>query len=313
MEACDGAIVVNTVLLLILIGAVAFDIIIGEPPRRVHPVVWMGKIIHLLEKHAPQNNRALYGAAMTFITITPFAVTGILLTRTNHIFAIIASIYLLKSTFSINMLFGSAKKIEDQLKHGRIETVRSELRTLVSRDTSYLDETKATSATIESVSENYVDGILTPMFYFVLFGLPGALVYKVVNTLDSMVGYKKPPYQQLGFVPARVDDFLNYIPARISALIIALVSNNPVTTLRCASREHIKTPSPNSGWPIAATACALGITLEKPGTYILNNEADTPEPERITSAITLIKKATVVSIVAVIILLYCTLRVQRLT
>ncbi len=303
METCDGAIVVNMVLLVILLGAVALDIIIGEPPARVHPVVWMGKIIHLLEKHAPQTNRALYGAAMTLITITPFAITGILLTRTNHIFAIIASIYLLKSTFSINMLFGSAKKIEKQLKCGKIETVRSELRTLVSRNTSHLDETKATSAVIESVSENYVDSILTPMFYFVLFGLPGALAYKAVNTLDSMIGYKKPPYQQLGFVPARVDDFLNYVPARISALIIALVSHNPATTLRCALKEHIKTPSPNSGWPISATACALGITLEKPGTYILNNEAATPEPEHITRAITLIKKAAVVSIVAVAILL----------
>ena len=303
METCDGAIVVNMVLLVILLGAIALDIIIGEPPARVHPVVWMGKIIHLLERHAPQTNRALYGAAMTLITITPFVITGILLTRTNHIFAIIASIYLLKSTFSINMLFGSAKKIEKQLKCGKIETVRSELRTLVSRNTSYLDETKATSAVIESVSENYVDSILTPMFYFVLFGLPGALAYKAVNTLDSMIGYKKPPYQQLGFVPARVDDFLNYVPARISALIIALVSNNPATTLRCALKEHIKTPSPNSGWPISATACALGITLEKPDTYILNNEAATPEPECITQAITLIKKATVVSIVAVATLL----------
>jgi adenosylcobinamide-phosphate synthase len=214
---------VNTAL-IILLGAITLDLAIGEPPAKIHPVVWMGKLVSFLEQHAPTNHRKLYGALIILLTAAPFTLIGIILTQTNHPLAIIASIYLLKSTFSVNMLLSHAKKIQHYIEQGNIDTARSELLVFVSRDTTSFNETKTSSAVIESVSENYVDSILTPLFYFTLFGLPGALTYKAINTLDSMIGYKKPPYQKLGYASAKLDDLLNYIPARLSTLFIILAA-----------------------------------------------------------------------------------------
>jgi adenosylcobinamide-phosphate synthase len=140
------------------------------------------------------------------------------------------------------------------------------------------------SAVIESVSENYVDGILSPIFYYAVFGgygLVAAYVFKAISTLDSMIGYKTEPYRELGYFSAKTDDALNWIPARISVIFIlaaALTLNllpkrlgkiNPFNSIKSAFEDGMKTPSPNSGYPMAATAGALGVKLEKPDYYVL--------------------------------------------
>ncbi|HWR24747.1 MAG TPA: adenosylcobinamide-phosphate synthase CbiB, partial [Methanosarcina sp.] len=154
----------------------------------------------------------------------------------------------------------------------------------VSRDPSKLTKTQMSSAVIESVSENYVDGILSPIFYYAIFGgygLVAAYVFKAISTLDSMVGYKTEPYKELGYFSAKADDVLNWIPARISVIFIlaaALTLNllpkspgkiNPFNIIKSAFEDGMKTPSPNSGYPMAATAGALGVKLEKPENYVL--------------------------------------------
>ncbi len=303
----------NTILLWIFLGAVLFDLLIGEPPSKIHPVVWMGKIVATLEKHKPENYQKLWGAIIVITTAAPFVIAGFLIQTNNPfditgIIGILASIYLLKSTFSIKMLLGEAKKMEEELRGGDIDSARSKLPTFVSRNPEGFDEEKISSAVIESTSESYLDTILSPLFYFTLFGLPGALAYKAVSTIDSMIGYMEPPYRNLGHVPAKLDDILNYIPARISALmiILAATTQRPIEALNCARQEHNKTPSPNSGWPMAAAAGALRVRLEKPGVYTINPTATSPQPEQIAQTVKLVRAASMILIALVTTVLYLT-------
>ena len=318
METCDGATPVNTLPAGILLGAVLFDLLIGEPPKRMHPVVWMGRIIAALEEHSIENHQRLWGVIIVILTAAPFTIAGYLLEANDSltlagIAGILLSIYLLKSTFSIKMLIGEAKRIEEELERGDIDSARSKLPIFVSRETEGFDEEKTTSAVIESVSESYLDTILSPLFYFTLLGLPGALAYKAVNTIDSMIGYMEPPYQNLGYLPAKLDDILNYIPARISAItiILAAATKRRMEALNCARSEHKKTPSPNSGWPMAAAAGALGVRLEKPGAYTLNASAPPPRPEDIGKSVKLILRASMILIVLVAAMIYFTPTIER--
>jgi adenosylcobinamide-phosphate synthase len=177
-----------------------------------------------------------------------------------------------------------ARQIYKYLEENRLDKVREMLPIYVSRNTSKLTRTQMSSAVIESVSENYVDGILSPIFYYALFGefgLVAAYIFKAISTLDSMVGYKTEPYRELGYFSAKSDDVLNWIPARMSVIFILaaaftisllpkkLGKINPLNSVKSALEDGMKTPSPNSGYPMAATAGALGVKLEKPDTYVL--------------------------------------------
>ena len=218
---------------------------------------------------------ALLGYSVLYIAALP----GI-----PRVLALLLEAYFLKATFAINCLLSPAREIYRHLEADRLENVRELLPIYVSRNPSKLTTTQMSSAVVESVSENYVDGILSPIFYYALFGefgLVAAYAFKAVNTLDSMVGYKTEPYRELGYFSAKLDDVLNWIPARISVIFIlaaaftvALVpkkqgKNNPLNSLKSALEDGMKTPSPNSGYPMAATAGALGVKLEKPDNYIL--------------------------------------------
>ncbi len=277
-------------LALVLLLAAGIDIIFGEPPAAVHPVMWIGKLINLLKNAAPKTHRKFYGVIMAlccvfFATLLGYSVLYIAsLPGIPGILALFIEAYFLKATFAINCLLSPAREIYKHLEENRLEKVRELLPIYVSRNTSKLTKTQMSSAVIESVSENYVDGILSPIFYYALFGefgLVAAYVFKAISTLDSMVGYKTEPYKELGYFSAKSDDVLNWIPARISvifilaaALIVALLPKkqgkiNPFNSIRSAMEDGMKTPSPNSGYPMAATAGALGVKLEKPNTYVL--------------------------------------------
>jgi adenosylcobinamide-phosphate synthase len=150
----------------------------------------------------------------------------------------------------------------------------------VGRDTSGLSAHQSASAVIESLAESFVDGILSPLFYFLIFGLPGALAYRMINTLDSMVGYKKEPFKELGFVAAKLDDIVNFVPARMSLVIIFISSfffGKPIDALKTCIHDHNKTASPNSGWSMAAISGALNVRLEKVGYHILGDTYHPPE------------------------------------
>ncbi|VVB87495.1 Cobalamin biosynthesis protein CbiB [uncultured archaeon] len=278
--------------LRVLILAVLFDILFGEPPVFIHPVVWMGKLIGLFERRAPRHHRRLYGLFMVIFCVGAAVLAGLLVISLGEgLLGLVIAAFFLKSTFSIRMLLVSALGIKKDLDRGRIEKVRSDLKTFVGRDTSKLNEYQSASAVIESVAESFVDGILSPLFYFLLFGLPGALAFRMINTLDSMVGYKKEPFIDIGYASARLDDLANWVPARLSPVFISIASvfsGKPLEAIKTCIHDHDKTASPNSGWSMAAVAGALEVRLEKVGYHVLGTEYDNPQPFHINKAVKLV-------------------------
>lgn len=264
----------------VLLLAILFDLVFGEPPSFIHPVVWMGKMIDFFMQKAPLSHRKIYGLFMVVLCIGTAFIIGYLLSAITGIIGMIIGAYFLKSTFSIRMLLVSAIGIQKDLEIGNIEKVRNDLKTFVGRDTSRLNTHQSASAVIESLAESFVDGILAPLFYFFIFGLPGALAYRMINTLDSMVGYKKEPYVELGYAAAKLDDLANLVPSRLSLPIISAASilfGKPLDSIRTCLNDHNKTASPNSGWSMAAVSGALNIRLEKVGYHVLGNGYRPPE------------------------------------
>lgn len=282
----------------VLLTAIMLDILMGEPPGILHPVVWMGKWIEYL-KGLSFNNRRMHGLFIVIVMAGSSFLAGTLIAYTVMLIpvplAVLIAAFFLKSTFSVRMLLSCAINIEKTLNSKDCDTARSELISLVSRDTASLDEPHLASAVIESTSENFVDGILSPLLYYLVLGLPGALVYKAVNTLDSMIGYKNEEFRELGRASARLDDVLNWIPARLSLPFVyaaSLFFGNPGSCLKICMRDWRLTPSPNSGWPMAAASGALGVRLEKQGYYELGREFRYPYPSDITRAARLVATST---------------------
>ena len=285
-------------ILLILFLAILIDLAIGEPPRFLHPVVWMGKLVSLLERGCKSQRPAtqfLYGLGITLITIGLFAVPAYFLfsylKNINFIAYVIVGAFILKSTFSLRELRRAAIGIKNLLLDKKLDKARFELRSLVSRDTSNLSEPLLVSATVESVAENASDSFVAPLFYFLLLGVPGAIAYRVINTLDAMVGYHGK-YEYLGKFACRLDDVLNFIPARLTALLLVLAAflsrRSGRASWRVALREHAKTESINAGWPMAAIAGALGVQLEKTGNYKLGKVNAPLMPETIDDSLKLV-------------------------
>ncbi len=277
----------------LLLGALALDLALGEPPAAVHPVVGMGRAVAAWER-APVRGagpQLVYGAALVLATLALFVVPAwLLLGYLREAFwpaYFVLGAWLLKCTFSVRGLFRAAAAVARPLAAGQLEEARYELRSLVSRDTAKLDAPLIAAAAVESVAENSSDSFVAPVFYFVLFGVPGALAYRLVNTCDSMVGYHGK-YEYLGKAAARLDDLANFIPARLTALFLvaasALRGAGTVPAWRVAWRYHRATESPNAGWPMSAMAGALGVRLEKVGHYQLG-DGRAPAVETITRAV----------------------------
>lgn len=252
--------------------AVALDLLFGEPVAAFHPVVWTGALIGYLDRHAPRKFRRAYGVAMALLCIVLPAAIGygitIALYRVSPLLSLLALAFLLKSTFSFSFLWRISGDIYADLKAGRLDAARAKLPALVGRDVSRLDEGQMASCVIESLGESFVDGIFSPLFYFTLFGLPGAIAYRAINTLDSMVGYRDEKHRETGWASARIDDLANFIPARLAVLLMAVVSGRPARALKTSLRDGGNAPSINSGYPMAAFAGALGVRLEKLKFYV---------------------------------------------
>ncbi len=253
--------------------AVIFDLVFGEPRPMFHPTVWIGTLIGFLDRHAPGQFKRLYGVLMALFCIGLAALAGYfipyILFQISPLVALLVTAFLLKSTFSLSFLCQISGDIYRDLKAGKLDAARAKLPALVGRDVSRLNESQMASCVIESLGESFVDGIFSPLFYFVIFGLPGAMAYRAINTLDSMVGYKDEKHIKVGWASARIDDVANFIPARLAVLLMALVSCRPVRSLKTSMRDGGNAPSINSGYPMAAFAGALGIRLEKLGYYVL--------------------------------------------
>lgn len=291
-----------TILFVILI-AVIIDILFGELPSKIHPVVLMGNLINIFKKNLSKYNNKVTGIFLTVIIIVIFLVLFLAilkLAEINYYLYILISALLLSTTFAIKSLISSVNKIKQDLTQD-IELAKTSLSYLVSRNTSNLNESEIISAGIETLTENITDSITAPLIYTFIFGVLGAVLYRVVNTLDAMVGYKTPENINIGWFPAKFDDLLNYIPARITGLLVVVASwtlkKDWKNSYKIMIRDARKTPSPNSGYPMAAAAGALGIQLEKPNVYRLGDKINPLNIETITETILLTKITVLIFII----------------
>ncbi|RQO47614.1 cobalamin biosynthesis protein CobD [Variovorax sp. KBW07] len=266
--------------------ALAIDRWLGEPPARCHPVVWMGQYLGAISSRTaplpkdakPVDLPAFFIGALTWC-VGAAAVGGVamalqgMLTMWLPLWAMAVVLgLLLKPLFAWRMLRDEVLAVEAALAVS-LDAGRKQLARLVSRDVSMLSEREVRESAIESLAENLNDSLVAPVFWFVLLGLPGAAVYRFANTADAMWGYlglrNGRDWTWFGKWAARADDLLSWLPARITVGLLVLAAWRWPTRL---SEEALRTPSPNSGWPMAAMALLLGVRLAKPGVYALNAE-----------------------------------------
>lgn len=246
--------------------AYVLDLIFGDPQNIIHPVQIIGKLISFGEKILLKEKYKFFAGIILNLTVlsVTYGVNYIIFrsTKNSGIFAII-EIYLMYTIFSVNSLAREGKRVYGILKEGNIEKARKDLSYLVSRDTGTMDEKMIIRSTMETISENTVDGIVAPMFYMFIGGLPLGMTYKAVNTLDSMVGYKNEKYMKFGKFSAKVDDVANFIPARITGIFIIIASfilrYDYKNSFKIFFRDRKNHSSPNSGHAEASVAGALGV------------------------------------------------------
>ena len=268
--------------------AYVLDLIFGDPQNIIHPVQVIGKMINigeksLLGKKYKSDRKYKFFAGMilniTVISLT-YGITYLIRgTSENSIILTVAEIYLMYTIFSINSLAREGNRVYNILKEGNIERARKDLSYLVSRDTGTMNEKMIIRSTMETISENTVDGIVAPMLYMFLGGLPLSMTYKAINTFDSMVGYKNEKYMDFGKFSAKLDDVANFIPARITGILIVIASMilgyDYKNSLKIFIRDRKNHSSPNSGHAEAGVAGALGVQFGGRVSYF-GKEVDKP-------------------------------------
>ena len=269
--------------LVLLLLALAIDAIVGDWRwlyRIVpHPVAVLGGLVAFLEKRLNRDyrspmDRAMRGALLVVLMLAlAIAVAyGVLWVGAQHPYGWLLEAILLVTLIAQRSLWGHVKRVAVALETGGLAAGREAVGHIVGRDPGKLDDHGVARAAVESCAENFSDGVVAPVFWYALFGLPGILVYKTVNTLDSMIGHMSERYRAFGFVAAKLDDILNLIPARLSGLMLVLAAvfvptANPRRALRVMLRDARKHRSPNAGWPEAAAAGALDLALAGPRFY----------------------------------------------
>lgn len=298
--------------ILVLVVAVLLDLSLGEPTTVVHPVAWMGSFVSFFRKRAPKQGRLWPFTAGLLLMLggtVGLAVGGTLAIRVFGMLPlpaqIIAEAMLLKTTFSIRGLLSAGRQVRSVLVAGNLSEARKQLSWhLVSRDTSLLNESQVAAATIESLAENTSDSIVAPLIAFAIAGLPGALVYRFINTCDAMLGYRDLEREWLGKFPARLDDLVNLIPARITAILLiasgTLMMRDPVRATYIWFRDRRMTASPNAGHPMSAAAGVLCVELEKVGHYRLGTGFRLPDSNDVSRISQLLLTSTVLACATVI-------------
>ena len=253
-------------------AALLLDALAGEPPEPLHPTVWMGRAISAFEDRAlaweSPGARRLAGVVLAIsLPALVFLCARAVLRAAPRRLRGSVEVALISTTLSMRGLARAAESVEHELYYGEIEGARACVGRLVGRDTAELSASGVARAAVESVAENTSDGIFAPMLYGLALGAPGALAYRAVNTLDSMVGHREEPYADLGWASARLDDLANLVPARATVLAVAALSGTPLVVLRSARRYGPLTESPNAGRVEAAFAAALGVRLGGTNSY----------------------------------------------
>ena len=307
-------------MILIPIGAVilalVLDFFFGDPKNRYHPTVWTGK---LLGKFVPYtrsispliekiNGMILLILVIAIVSSLMFSFSFILKYagnfNANGIYkilvpslSIISVGILLKTTIAIKGMENHASKIMIALSKNDLDDARTKLSMIVKRNTKNLDKQHIISATLESISENIVDGITGPLFYFSIFGLLGAFFYRTVNTADSMIGYKTEIFRNVGWFAANCDKILNFLPSRLTSLVMVLscimLKKDWRHSIQIMKRDGPKTESPNAGYPMATLAGALGIRFEKIEHYVLGDGNSEISERHFKSTISIMKITTI--------------------
>ncbi len=316
-------------IILALLFSLAIDVIYGELPGRIHPVVIYGSIINFFKNIFIKIKNRLSGLLLVLSTTLVSSVIIFLfyfIGKINLILLFIIFIILLSSSFSVNMLLQTAVNVKNDLNES-LDKARQSVSYLVSRNTDELTESFIVSATIESLTENITDSYVAPIFYYFIFGiiilfyqindslywlLLVPMLYRLYNTLDAMVGYETEELKDIGYFPAKIDDILNYIPSRIAGLYVVLsayiLNLNGKNSFRIMMRDARNCPSPNSGYTMASTAGALDIKLVKKDTYVLGDENKEINVEDIEKAVKL-SKLTIILFTFTIILLLILMKV----
>lgn len=291
---------------------ILLDLVFGDPRNRYHPVSWLGKLIESITPNLKHSGVTvstisqakiekvkgilfscglIFGIALLTITVSSLTAlfTGILITLI--LFAV-----LLKISIALKGMEKSAIQIIRSIEAGNLEEARYSLSMIVRRDTSSLNEEYIQSATIECISESTVDGITSPLFFYSILGPMGCIAYRVVNTLDSMLGYKDPYYKDIGWMSAKLDTIFNFLPARITGLLMVvsayMVKADWRNSLVILIRDHHKTTSINAGYPMSSMAGALRVRLEKMGSYALGDGAEFLTLDKCILAIKIMKITT---------------------
>jgi len=297
---------------LALCLAVVLDIALGEPPPPIHPTVWMGRLIEIGYRFGrslrPSMQKA-WGVVLVVGVVAVFALAAyVLLQFVYGLFTeplqILITAVLLKCTFSIRRMREYALDLASAVRRNDYAEARSILRHIVRRDPATLTDTQVISAGVETVAEGMGDGIASPLFYYALFGVPGAFAYRAINTLDSMVGYKDPEFLNLGWFSAKLDSLANWLPARLASILMLLAGRllgEPASRgWRILLRDRNRTESWNAGWLMSAMAGLLGVRLEKPGFYTLGDPDEQLNYSHLTRAVRIMTADTILFILALI-------------
>ena len=285
--------------------AVAVDLGLGDPPNRFHPVAWMGRALAAGRArlcHGSTVRLFAAGGALTLGVMAVAALAGGLVTlaaATLGVAGLALEAVALKSTLALSGLARAARQVASALAAGDLGGARERLGFhLVSRPTAVLDAGQVASGAIESVAENLTDSFVAPLIFYLVFGLPGALAYRALNTADTMLGYRDGPLEHFGKLAARLDDVANLVPAPLAALAIVLAAGRNIRAAWTAmTRDHPQTASPNAGWTMSAMAGALGVTLEKVGHYRLG-AGRRPEAKDVERSLRFLGRATAIALAA---------------
>lgn len=316
----------------IVLIALLIDRFAGEPSNRFHPLRWIGNLLDRIDSAVGDRGRkAVKWGFLAYVTVflmvlvatlavtaatrMAFSATGIAWTlplgmtvSLGEIAWVAVSGVFLKFTFSIFSFREHCTPIQDDLRAGRVTDAADKVRMIVSRDTAGMDAVHIASSCCETVTENLVDSVVSPALYGGLLGIPGAIMFRCANMMDAMWGYLNGRYGNLGFFVARFDDLLGYLTSRLSPYLVACAARlmglkGHPSILDAAREEHAKTPSPNSGYPMAACAAALGISMEKQGVYVIGT-GESPTVDDISRCCRLVELTAVLSVLAVMLPLY---------